>query len=131
MEVNGSELEAGPPNVADETEVMPAEFDSGVDSSGQRKTSIIEQCLAWGGEQRLRLILTLSVGGVLLGLFSTDLYDLLLVSKYFLFMAEYCYQAAKWKSLSKARRNLSRVQLLIYVGKQGAHFSNPTPRMHN
>ena len=43
--------------------VNPANFDYGVDDSIKRKTSVIEQCLAWGGEQRLRLILTVSVGG--------------------------------------------------------------------
>ena len=43
----------------------PAPFDSGVENLDDRKVSVIEQCLAWGGEQRLRLVLTLSVGGEL------------------------------------------------------------------
>jgi len=48
----------------DDGEALPASPDYGEDDS-QRKTSVIEQCLAWGGEQRLRLLLTISVGGVL------------------------------------------------------------------
>ena len=40
-----------------------AAADYGGDGSRQRTVSTIEQCLAWGGEQRLRLLLTLSVGG--------------------------------------------------------------------
>jgi hypothetical protein len=44
-------------------ESMPAPPDYGHDDS-QRKTSVIEQCLAWGGEQRLRLLLTITVGGM-------------------------------------------------------------------
>ena len=40
-----------------------AAADYGGNGSHQRSVSTIEQCLAWGGEQRLRLLLTLSVGG--------------------------------------------------------------------
>ena len=40
-----------------------AAADYGGNGSRQRTVSTIEQCLAWGGEQRLRLLLTLSVGG--------------------------------------------------------------------
>ena len=46
---------------ADET-VMPSEPDVGRDLDAlNRRTWLIEQCLAWGGEQRLRLRLTLAV----------------------------------------------------------------------
>lgn len=67
LEISEPEAEVGPlQNEKDDDSeaAMPAQFDSGVDDSGTRKVSIIEQCLAWGGEQRLRLVLTLSVGGL-------------------------------------------------------------------
>lgn len=60
-------LDSGSDNGA----AMPANFDYGVDDSGKRKVSVIEQCLAWGGEQRLRLVLTLSVGGLSLSCCNT------------------------------------------------------------
>ena len=43
-------------------DILPSSPDYGEDDT-RRKTSVIEQCLAWGGEQRLRLLLTISVGG--------------------------------------------------------------------
>ena len=42
--------------------VLPSEPDVGRDLDAlNRRTWLIEQCLAWGGEQRLRLRLTLAV----------------------------------------------------------------------
>ena len=42
--------------------VLPSEPDVGKDLDAlNRRTWLIEQCLAWGGEQRLRLRLTLAV----------------------------------------------------------------------
>ena len=39
---------------------IAAEADAGEPAA--RRTAVVEQCCAWGGEQRLRLRLTLSVG---------------------------------------------------------------------
>lgn len=47
---------------AEESDFEPAASDFGSDDS-RRKTSLIEQCLAWGGEQRLRMKLTISAAG--------------------------------------------------------------------
>ena len=51
VEEGGEEEGGGEPAIADEGEEAP------------RVTSVIEQCLAWGGEQRLRARLTLCVAG--------------------------------------------------------------------
>ena len=54
MDGNEADVEDG--------DLLPSSPDYGEDDM-RRKTSVIEQCLAWGGEQRLRLLLTISVGG--------------------------------------------------------------------
>ena len=51
----------GAPNEDDgEGPGIAAEADAGEPAA--RRTAVVEQCCAWGGEQRLRLRLTLSVG---------------------------------------------------------------------
>lgn len=42
---------------------LAAEPDWGEDETLERKVSVIEQCIALGGEKRLRLLITVSVGG--------------------------------------------------------------------
>ena len=44
---------------------LAAEPDWGEDDKGKEKVSVIEQCLAFGGERRLRLQVTVSVGGAI------------------------------------------------------------------
>ena len=51
---------------ADDDEPIPSEPDVG--KPEERFTAVVEQCLAWGGEQRLRLQVTLSTAGALLPL---------------------------------------------------------------
>jgi hypothetical protein len=46
---------------ADDDGPVPSEPDVG--KPEERFTSVVEQCLAWGGEQRLRLQVTLSTAG--------------------------------------------------------------------
>lgn len=44
----------------EDEELLRAEADAGGDGSEERHVWLLEQCLAWGGEQRLRLRLTIA-----------------------------------------------------------------------
>ena len=60
LRIQPSTSESGLPE-ADEEESLPSEPDVGGDAAlASQRTWLVEQCLAWGGEQRLRLRLTMA-----------------------------------------------------------------------
>ncbi|EIE22064.1 hypothetical protein COCSUDRAFT_66811 [Coccomyxa subellipsoidea C-169] len=60
LSLEASTLEGSVKDDTAEDEVIRAEADVGDDSAGVRRVWLLEQCLAWGGEHRLRLRLTLA-----------------------------------------------------------------------
>ena len=67
--MSASSFSGGPDTAADGEEPILSHPDVGTPE--ERLTSMVEHCLAWGGEQRLRLQITLSTSGgavLLLGL---------------------------------------------------------------
>ena len=63
--VSVGEISGGTPAAADDDGPILSQPDVGTPE--ERLTSMVEQCLAWGGEQRLRLQVTLSTSGAALG----------------------------------------------------------------
>jgi len=64
VSMSGNGASGGPHALADDREPILSQPDVGTPE--ERLTSMVEQCLAWGGEQRLRLQVTLSTSGAAL-----------------------------------------------------------------
>ena len=68
MSTSASGVSGGSVTTADDGEPILSQPDVGTPE--ERLTSMVEQCLAWGGEQRLRLQVTLSTSGMLRSILS-------------------------------------------------------------
>ena len=68
MSTSASGVSGGSVTTADNGEPILSQPDVGTPE--ERLTSMVEQCLAWGGEQRLRLQVTLSTSGMLRSILS-------------------------------------------------------------